>query len=140
MNILFITHTRLGDAVLSTCVLNYLMQTYPKAKLTIAAGSVSAELFKTIPNLKRLIIVKKEKYHLHWLKLWSKCILHRWDIVVDLRGSSISFELWTKKRFYKYLKNSKHLHRIKRYAGLMKLDNIAPPKLWIDKAHLQKGR
>lgn len=139
MNILFITHTRLGDAILSTCVLNYLHQTYPNAKLTIAAGPVAAPLFSSVPNLERLINVKKEKHHLHWVKLWSKCILHRWDMVVDLRGSSISFELCTKKRFYKYPKNSKQLHRVDRYAGLMKLDTITPPKLWIDAVHEQSA-
>jgi heptosyltransferase-3 len=139
MKILFITHNRLGDATLSSCIINQLHQQYPEAKFTIVTGKVPAELFESVPNLERLVIINKAKYHAHWLKLWSKCILHRWDIVVDCRGSAISWLLWTKKRFYKYLPNTKHIHRVKRYAGMMRCDNIALPKIWVGQQNKVKA-
>ena len=38
MDILFVTATRIGDAVLSTGLLQFLIERYPSARLTIAAG------------------------------------------------------------------------------------------------------
>jgi ADP-heptose:LPS heptosyltransferase len=139
MNILFITHNRLGDATLSTCILNQLHGQHPHAQFTIVTGKIPAQLFESVPNLKRLIIINKAKYHLHWLKLWSKTVLHHWDIVVDCRGSAISWLLWTKQRFYKYLPNTKHIHRVQRYAGMMKREQTTLPKIWINIEHKQKA-
>ncbi|MCG8512385.1 MAG: glycosyltransferase family 9 protein, partial [Rhodospirillales bacterium] len=54
MRILFITSNRIGDAVLSTGVLGHLLETYPKARITIACGPAPAPLFRAVPNLDRL--------------------------------------------------------------------------------------
>ena len=139
MDILFITHNRLGDAVLSSCILNHLHQQYPYAQFTIVTGSIPAELFHAVPNLKRLIIINKAKYHAHWLKLWAKCVLQRWSIVVDCRGSAISWLLWTKQRYYKYPPNTKHIHRVERYAGMMKQPQPTLPKVWVGAMHRRKA-
>lgn len=139
MNILFITHNRLGDAILSTCILNQLHQQYPHARFTVVSGKIPAELFASVPNLKQLIVINKAKYHLHWLTLWSKTVLKRWDIVVDCRGSAISWLLWTKQRFYKYPPNTKHIHRVQRYAGMIKQAQIALPNIWILDQHRQQA-
>lgn len=98
MRILFITATRLGDAVLSRAVLGHLHQTYPHARWTIAAGSIAAPFFEDFPNLERLISLPSKKFGQHWLKIWASCIGKRWDLVIDLRGSAISYVLWTKAR------------------------------------------
>src|SRR5262245_4189048 len=59
MKILFITSSRIGDAVLSTGLLNYMAQKWPDAKVTIACGALAASLFEGYPNLERLIPMKK---------------------------------------------------------------------------------
>lgn len=120
-NILFITSTRLGDAVISTGILNHLLQTYPTAKFTIACGSVAAGIFERMPQCKQVLIMEKQRYDLHWLKLWKQCVLQPWDLIVDLRGSAISYALWAKKRIVirggrikekrvEYLARAFHLH------------------------------
>jgi len=60
-NILFITSSRIGDAVLSTGLLNYLIDSYPNSKITIVVGPIPAELFKSFPNVSRIITVNKQK-------------------------------------------------------------------------------
>ena len=102
MKILFISNTRLGDAILSSCILNAMHQRYPTARFTIAVGPVAAQAFEGIPNLDRLIIIKKEKYNLHWLKLWWQIFFNFWDVIIDCRGSAIGWLLFGKKRFCKY--------------------------------------
>jgi heptosyltransferase-3 len=60
MRILFVTANRLGDAVLSTGLLDHLIRTGPTAR------------FKTVTR--------------------------RWDLVVDIRGSALSWLILTKRR------------------------------------------
>ncbi len=42
MNILFITSTRIGDAVLSTGILDHLVGQIPDARITVACGPEAA--------------------------------------------------------------------------------------------------
>ena len=55
MKILFITSTRIGDAVLSTGLLDHLVRTYPDAKVTVACGPHASPLFAAAPNLERVL-------------------------------------------------------------------------------------
>lgn len=98
MRILFITATRLGDAVISTGLLDHLIRTHPRARFTIVCGPVAAGLFQHMPHLERVIVMTKKRHDLHWLDLWKQCVGTRWDLVVDLRGSAISLLLGTRAR------------------------------------------
>src|ERR1700734_2899175 len=98
MNILFITATRIGDAVQSTGVLGHLLELFPSARLTIAAGPLAAPLFEAVPHLDRLVTMRKRRHGLHWLWLYGKVVATRWDLVVDLRGSLISYLLSIRTR------------------------------------------
>ena len=98
MRILFITSTRLGDAVLSTGLLGHLLAAHPAARFTIACGPVAAGLFARMPRLDRVIIVEKRRGDWHWAQLWLQCVRVRWDLVVDLRGSALSLALPARRR------------------------------------------
>jgi heptosyltransferase-3 len=88
--ILFITSTRIGDAVFSSGLLDYLVRSYPDHKITIVCGPLCASLFEGVPTLERIIALNKEKWNRHWWKLWKLVVPLRWDIVVDLRNSLVS--------------------------------------------------
>src|SRR5271170_1253555 len=70
MDILFVTATRIGDAVLSTGLISYLVDRHVDARLTIAAGPIAAPLFEAVPGLERLVVVQKRRWSLHWLPLY----------------------------------------------------------------------
>ena len=91
MRILLVTATRIGDAVLSTGLLAHVIERFPGARLTIAAGPVAAPLFEAVPGLDDLLVLKKRRGGLHWLPLYARAVVRRWDLVVDLRGSAIGF-------------------------------------------------
>src|ERR1700722_10114905 len=93
MDILFVTATRIGDAVLSSGLLGYLIERHPGARLTIAAGPIAAPLFEAVPGLDRLITVHKQPFAAHWLALYGAVAQRRWDVVVDLRGSALAWLL-----------------------------------------------
>jgi len=51
MRLLFVTSTRIGDAILSTGVLARLLEEHPNARVTIACGPAAASLFEAVPAL-----------------------------------------------------------------------------------------
>jgi len=96
MKVLFITSTRIGDVILSTGLLEYLRKTNTDVEFTIACGPAAAPLFDEFPGLKRLLILDKMIFSLHWLRLWAYTIANFWDIIIDLRNAPISYALLRK--------------------------------------------
>ena len=90
MRILFVTSNRLGDAVLSTGLLDHLIHAHPDARITIACGPVAEGVFARMPNHERTIVLDKRSYSMHWLPLWASAATTLWDLVVDIRGSARS--------------------------------------------------
>lgn len=129
--ILFITSTRLGDAVISTGILDYLLQTYPQAKFTIACGPVAAGLFDAMPRRDKTLVMNKYRFDFHWLSLWSQCVLQSWDLVIDLRGSGIGYFLRTRKKCIVRGGRIKE-HRVHYLARSLSLPYTPLPVVWID--------
>ncbi|MEK9646747.1 MAG: glycosyltransferase family 9 protein [Alphaproteobacteria bacterium] len=133
MNILFVTATRIGDAVLSTGLLSHLLDSNPGARVTIACGAPAAPLFGGVPGLDRLIVIEKWPFHLHWLALWQACIGTRWDVAVDLRGSALTRLLRAKRRIVMpYREND--LHRVVELGRMAGLEPPPAPALWLSDA------
>lgn len=91
MRILFITANRVGDAVITTGLLDHLIRQHPACRITVACGPAAAGVFARMPNLERLIIFTKQPWRTHWLGLWRQVAFTMWDLVVDLRGSAMGF-------------------------------------------------
>jgi heptosyltransferase-3 len=129
MRILFVTATRIGDAVLSTGLLFHLIHRFPGARLTIAAGPVAAPLFEAVPGLDRLIVLRKRRFSLHWLALYGRTRGRRWDLVVDLRGSVLAWLLRAGERRV-MAKGNPREHRVRQLARLIGLDPPPNPAIW----------
>ncbi|HWD60068.1 MAG TPA: glycosyltransferase family 9 protein [Stellaceae bacterium] len=134
MDILFVTATRIGDAVLSTGLLDHLIERHPGARVTIAAGPVAAPLFETVPGLERLITVTKQRFNAHWLRLYGAVAGRRWDLVVDLRGSTLAWLLRAGERRV-MAKGDRREHRVRQLARLFGLDPPPGPRLWLSPQH-----
>lgn len=134
MDILFVTATRIGDAVLSTGLLAYLVDRYPGARLTIAAGPIAAPLFEAVPGIERLIVVEKRRWALHWLPLYAAVGARRWDLVVDLRGSVLAWLLRSGERKV-VAKGDDREHRVRQLGHLFGLDPAPGPRLWTASCH-----
>ncbi len=130
MNLLFITATRVGDAVLTCGLLDHFLQRHPDARVTIACGAPAASLFAAVPGLERIHVVRKRRYNLHWLSLWSKLLDRRWDLVVDLRASLVGLLVPRRKRLTHW-KQRNDLHRVVQLGRLAGLDPPPMPRVWI---------
>jgi len=134
MHILFVTATRIGDAVLSTGLLAYVIERFPGARLTIAAGPVAAPLFAAVPGIERLIVVRKQRGGLHWLALYARTASRRWDLVIDLRGSLLAWLLRAGERRV-MAKGDAGEHRVRQLGHLFGLDPPPSPVLWTAPHH-----
>ncbi len=127
--ILFITSTRIGDAVLSCGLLAHLLEIYPQAHFTIVCGELPAPLFRHVPRLKALIPLVKKSFNRHWLELWPQLATTRWRHVVDLRNSVLSRLLLAQQR-HSLGGEKPDMHKVEAHSALL---NIAPPvapRLW----------
>jgi len=129
MRILFITSTRIGDAVLSTGILDYLIKTHPDAMFTVACGPVAAPLFEAMPQIERIHLMVKKKHSMHWIDLWKACGFTYWHKIIDLRNGPITY-LFPTLRGYHLLKDDKTQHRVELFSNLLKLEKPQSPTLW----------
>lgn len=123
MKILLITATRIGDTIISTTLVEALKKLYPQGQLTIAVGEISAPLFQDDSYVSHLILVGSKKYNRHWWHMWRSAIGTCWDLVIDLRGSALSYMLLTRKRLIWRPKNETEL----KYQQLARLLSMAQP-------------
>ncbi len=127
MRILFITSNRIGDAVLSTGLLDHLLRTYPQARFTVACGAVSEGVFTRMPRLERLISFDKRPRGMHWPPLWRATVGTWWDLVVDIRASAISWVLPTKRRA---VMRKRPGHKIAQLAAILGVSPPPVPVAW----------
>lgn len=130
MRILFITATRIGDAVISTGLLAHLVDENPGARITVACGPLAESLFTSVPGLDRVIVLSKKSFSRHWFKLWADVRSQRWDIVVDLRRSLIPYLVRTNKRF-RLAPDDHRSHRVELLSRLFNLEPPRSPTVWI---------
>ena len=132
MRALFVTSTRVGDAILSTGILSRILDQNPGLRVTVACGPAAASLFEAVPGLERIVVLDKMVGSLHWVYLWAKTFDQRWDILVDLRNAPMTFLIGTKKR-YRMARSRDTGHRILTLARVINSeDNPPSPKMWVD--------
>ncbi len=131
MRILFVTSNRLGDAVLSTGLLDHLIKTHPTARFTVVCGPVAEGVFDRMPNRERTIVLRKQPRGRHWLPLWAATVGHVWDLVVDIRGSALAYLVPTRHRA---IYRPKQGPKIAQLAAVLGLSPPPLPVAWFNKA------
>ena len=128
--LLFITSSRIGDAVLSSGVLALLLEQYPDARVTVACGPVAAPLFADLPGLEQLHVIERRPRLGHWRALWRAMHGRRWQVVADLRGSLLAWTLSTEHRLI-CRAEKRHEHRIEELARQLRLPRLPAPLIWL---------
>ena len=96
--VLFVTSNRIGDCVISSGVIREIGRQIPGAAITVACGRPPAPLFRAAPGVERIIILDKKKLAGHWIELWKQAVGTRWDLVIDIRGSALSYLIPARRR------------------------------------------
>ncbi len=132
--VLFITSTRLGDAVLSSGLLGHLVDSVPDARFTVACGPLPAPLFQAVPRLERLVVLRKRRRAGHWWAFWRACVGRPWSMVVDLRNTLVSRAL-VRRRLAVLPRSRPDRHRVVQIAATLGLAEAPPaPRVWLTEA------
>jgi ADP-heptose:LPS heptosyltransferase len=135
--ILFITASRIGDAILSSGLLKRLYDEIPHARFTIAVGAPAAPLFAQMPRVDEIIVLEKQPLAGHWVELWRRTSGRSWGLIVDLRGSALSGFLRRRRRavYRRPAAGAAPAHKVVEAAHLLQLDGDPPaPFLFTDDA------
>lgn len=134
MKLLFVTSTRVGDAILSTGLLHHVIESNQDAKITVACGPAAAPLFEAVPGLERIIVLDKMLMSLHWLRLWLLCAGRFWDLVIDLRNAPVTYLLARRQR-RGMPRDGSDERRVERMTRVLGLDHTPAPNLWTADTH-----
>ena len=90
MNILVIRFRQMGDAILSTVVLNTLRRTFPDATIDFVLNANLCALFEGHPSIDHLIPFSYDERHSVWCylrKVWQTVHRGRYDAIIDMRST-----------------------------------------------------
>jgi len=134
--------THIGDAVLSTCVIEPLRRAFPGATMELLTGERAAPLFENEPEMARLIVVphsKQRSLSERW-RLIRSLRRRRFDVVVDLRDAPYSWLLGAKRIG---LRDYSRRHAVDRYLDALSRAGIptegARPRLTLSEAERQRA-
>lgn len=90
MNILIVRFRQIGDALLSTVIMNTLRQNFPDATIDFVLNERIAPLFQGHPSIDHVITFSEEERH-HALryvrKVWNIVHRTRYDVIIDMRST-----------------------------------------------------
>jgi lipopolysaccharide heptosyltransferase III len=138
--ILFITLSCVGDAVMTTSVLQALHKVYPKASIDIVADRRSDILFKNCPFRGDIFYKDKGKFLRGAPALIKQLAAKRYDVIVDLRTDGLAYLLKGEKRFTKWNGESYGLHAVESLMGIIRNiygdQPIPVPHIWLEEDNI----
>lgn len=130
--VLFVSSNRIGDCVISSGVIREIGRQLPGAGITVACGRPPAPFFRSAPGVERVIVLDKKKMAGHWFDLWKQVRSTRWDMVVDIRGSALSYLIPAKRRVIYNRSWETGLRKVEMVSRLMGADTPLDPEIWLD--------
>ena len=97
-NILYITMSNLGDAMMGLPAFDFLRRECPRARITVMAGPRTSGIFDHHPDVHELIVYDKHASLRSKIDLFFKLKLQHFDAIIDLRDT---FYRWGLKAKYK---------------------------------------
>lgn len=125
--VLYIAEADPAMAVMSSGVLDHLVEALPQARFTIVGSPDSVSLFAGVPRLDRTLILKGEGLA-ELTGLWNQVRGTHWGLVVDMRGTKLSGWLRRRKRAVRG-DMPDGLHAVEAAARVLQLDEVPAPRL-----------
>ena len=138
MQLLFIGPTRIGDAVLSSGVLGWMLARWPEARLAVAAGPAAAPFYAEVPRLDDIIVLDKRQGG-HGRRLWWKTVGRYWTAVADTRRSAVTWLVPAGRRYI--MGNGRAaMHKVVQASAMVGAKPPLTPQVWLAARHRQAAR
>ena len=130
--VLFVTSNRIGDCVISSGIIREIGRQIPGAEITVACGRPPAPFFRSAPGVERVIVLDKKKVAGHWVDLWRQVVGTHWALVIDIRGSALSYLLNADRRIVYNRSHETGLAKVDMVTRLLGAPAPLEPELFID--------
>ena len=110
--ILFITLSNIGDVILTLPALDYLINSFPSARITVMTSERAKDIFLSSPFIDKVVIYDKRMGFRNNIRLFNQLNKERFDIVIDLRNSFFGAFLSVRVKTSPFLavpKNIRHM-------------------------------
>lgn len=138
--ILFISLSCLGDAIMTTPVLESLHRLYPDAQIDIVSDRRSSSWYSHCPYRGRIIIKDKKLLLRGAPALIRELRKYSYDLIVDLRTDGLAWLLRGKRRLTKWTARPYGVHAVEKLMGIVRSLHedapIPPTRMWITQADL----
>ncbi|WP_297527250.1 glycosyltransferase family 9 protein [Thiohalobacter sp.] len=133
-SILVVTLSNIGDAIMTTPVLERLHQLYPEASVDLVADPRSSALFEHCPYRGHIFLKEKRLGWRGTLALVRRLRKRRYDLVVDLRTDGLALLLRSRKRLLKWGRKPLGPHAVEDLISILRpIDpegRIPPARVW----------
>jgi ADP-heptose:LPS heptosyltransferase len=133
MQLLFIGPTRIGDAVLSSGVLAWMLARWPQARLTVAAGPAAAPFYAEVPRLDEIVVLDKRQGG-HWRRLWRKTVGRYWTAIADTRRSAVTWLVPAGRRYVMGYQR-RAVHKVVQASAMVGAKPALTPNVWLGGRH-----
>ena len=117
--ILLITLSNIGDAVMTTPVIQALHNKYPRAVMDIVADARSSEVFRHCPCKGEILLKDKQAGWRGLVTLVKQLRAQRYDLVVDLRTDGLTLLLRASRRLTRRGCKTTGQHAVQRHFGVI---------------------
>ncbi len=134
-SILFISLSCVGDAVMTTPVLESLHGIFPDARIDIVADKRSAILYRHCPYRGKILIKDKRKFLRGSVELLSEARKTVYDLIVDVRTDGLAYLCRGNRRYTKWNRRAYGPHAVEQLMGVIHAihgDNSIPAtRMWL---------
>ncbi|MEA2094881.1 MAG: glycosyltransferase family 9 protein [Pseudomonadota bacterium] len=134
-HILLVTLSNIGDAVMTTPVMEALHDSYPQAVMDIVTDPRSSLLFEHCPYRERLILRDKRRGWHGTLALIKRLRRRHYDLIVDLRTDGLAWLLRAHRRLTRRGSKPAQGHAVERHMRVITrheaMTDIPPTRLWL---------
>ena len=143
-NILLITLSNIGDAMMTTPVMAALHQKYPRAVIDIVTDARASELFSHCPYKGETFLKDKQAGWRGLASLVKQLRQQRYDLVVDLRTDGLTLLLRATRRLTRQGSKAAGQHATQRHFGVIGpregMSGMPATCLWLSRHDLDFAR
>ena len=107
-SILFITLSNIGDAIMTTPVMQWIIEQYPECLVDIVCDKKSYEIFINCPNRNNIFLKNKEEGFFGVVNLLHQLRKKNYDVAIDLRTDFLLYFIHARKKIFKIKDNKIH--------------------------------
>ena len=141
-SILLITLSNIGDAVMTTPVMQALHHEYPHAVMDIVTDARAGALFEHCPY--RGAIILKHKGWRGTLALLKRLRTTRYDLIVDLRTDGLTLLLRARRKLTRRGRKPAGVHAVERHLAVIEQAlqpaDIPAPRIWVTESERSFAR